>query len=77
MIRAVGVVITMCIVVVLAAGCKGSVDPQRAIAKAQEYREKGDKKAAIIEAKNILQSNPSHAEARYVLGATYFAERWI
>lgn len=67
--------VTMIAVVVLIAGCDSSSNPQRAIAKAQEYREKGDNKAAIIEIKNFLQKNPDHAEARYVLGAAYYDNR--
>ncbi len=53
------------------AGCNLSDDPQSLIAKAQEYRQKGDYKAAIIELKNVLQKNPDHAEARYLLGVEY------
>src|SRR3972149_3745598 len=53
------------------AGCGASSDPQILIAKAQEYRQKGDYKAAIIELKNLLQKNPDHAEARYLLGVGY------
>ncbi|MBI1990408.1 MAG: hypothetical protein HYS65_11900, partial [Betaproteobacteria bacterium] len=42
------------------AGCDASSDPQSLIARAQEYRQKGDYKAAIIELKNLLQKNPDH-----------------
>ena len=51
------------------AGC--NLDPQDLIAKAQEYRQKGGYAAAIIELKNVLQKDPNHAEARYLLGVTY------
>jgi putative PEP-CTERM system TPR-repeat lipoprotein len=68
-------VVQVIAVMALMAGCNLSVDPQRAIAKAQEYRLKGDNKAAIIEIKNILQKNSNHAEARYWLGVTYYDSR--
>jgi putative PEP-CTERM system TPR-repeat lipoprotein len=63
--------------VVLTAGCNLSADPQRTIAKVQEFREKGNNKAAIIEIKNLLQKTPGHAEARYLLGATYYDSRYF
>ena len=59
----------------LAAGCNLSSDPQRSIAKAEEYREKNNYKAAIIEIKNALQKDANHAEARYLLGITYYDNR--
>lgn len=55
-------------------GC-GRGDPQHVLAKAQQYREKGDYKAAVIELKNFLQKDGNHAEARYLLGATYHDAR--
>ena len=51
-------------------GC-GTDNPQTLIAKAQEYRQKNSYRAAIIELKNVIQKNPDHAEARYLLGVTY------
>jgi predicted Zn-dependent protease len=53
------------------AGCGPSNDPARLIAKSQEYRQKGNYQAAMIELKNVLQKNPDHAEARYLLGTDY------
>src|SRR3990167_9352632 len=53
------------------AGCGAPSDTQSLIAKAQEYRQKGDDMAAIIELKNLLQKNPDHAQARYLLGLAY------
>ncbi len=69
--RYVEIVVLTIAVVVLASGCGLSSDPQRMIAKAQEYRGKNQHKAAIIELKNVLQKTPNHAEARYLLGVTY------
>ena len=68
-------VVLMLAVAVLSAGCGLFSDPQRMIAKAQEYREKRDYKAAIIELKNALQKDATHAEARYLLGATHYDNR--
>lgn len=62
-------------VAVLMVGCGLSNDPQRIIAKAQEYRSKNDYKAAAIELKNLLQKNVSNAEARFLLGVTYYDSR--
>lgn len=63
-----------CVLAILAfavvAGCSSS-DPRTMMAKAQEYRQKSDYKAAVIELKNVLQKDPAHAEARYMLGITY------
>ena len=68
--RAATVALSLVIAAVLA-GCGFSSDPQHLIAKAQEYRKKSESKAAIIELKNVLQKDASHAEARYLLGVTY------
>jgi tetratricopeptide (TPR) repeat protein len=61
--------------VALCAGCGSSSDPKDTIVRAQDYRAKGDFKAAIIEFKNVLQKTPGDAEARYLLGITYHDSR--
>ena len=40
-----------------------------AIVLSKDYLAKNDNKAAIIQLKNALQSNPNHAEARFLLGS--------
>lgn len=40
---------------------------------AQIYLDKGDQQAAMIELKNALQREPSHAEARFRLGRLHFS----
>jgi len=53
------------------AGCVQPSDPTSLIASANAYRQKGEFRAAIIELRNVLQQNPDHAEARFLLGKTY------
>src|SRR5688572_10133961 len=71
-----GAALSMIALAALTAGCglSGS-DPQTLIAQAQEYRAKNNHKAAIIELKNVLQKNANHAEARYLLGMSYYDSR--
>ena len=57
--------------VVLGSGCSQSTSVEKYLQDAQQYRQKGDNKAAIIQLKNALQKNADHAEARYQLGIIY------
>ena len=57
--------------VVLGSGCSQSTSVEKYLQDAQQYRQKGDNKAAIIQLKNVLQKNADHAEARYQLGIIY------
>ncbi len=41
------------------------------IASSKTHRQKGEYQAAIIQLRNVLQQNPDHAEARYLLGTAY------
>ena len=41
--------------------------------RALDYRDSGDMRAAVIELKNVLQIDPEHAEARWLLGRSYVA----
>jgi putative PEP-CTERM system TPR-repeat lipoprotein len=54
-----------------ATGCARPSDPASLIASANAYRQKGEFPAAIIELRNVLQQDPDHAEARFLLGTAY------
>jgi Flp pilus assembly protein TadD len=54
-------------IAVLLAGC--GEDPQALLASAKDYLAKNDTKAAIIQIKNVLQSDPNSSEARFMLGS--------
>ncbi|TFH48526.1 MAG: PEP-CTERM system TPR-repeat protein PrsT [Lysobacterales bacterium] len=41
--------------------------------RAVDYRDSGDMRAAVIELKNVLQIDPNHAQARWLLGRSYVA----
>lgn len=51
----------------LLAGCGGET-PESMLVSAKSYLEKNDSKAAVIQLKNALQSDPNLAEARFLLG---------
>lgn len=52
---------------VILMGCGGE-SAESMLASARNYLEKHDDKAAVIQLKNALQSNPNLAEARFLLG---------
>ncbi|WP_332740766.1 XrtA/PEP-CTERM system TPR-repeat protein PrsT [Hydrogenophaga sp.] len=54
-------------VTLLLAGCADN-DPQKMVDSAQQYLDKKDNAAAIIQLKNALQENPNLAQARFLLG---------
>lgn len=55
----------------LLAGCADS-DPQKMVESAQQYLDKKDNAAAIIQLKNALQKNPDLAQGRFLLGKALF-----
>ena len=57
----------MALVAFLAAACSGD-KPQALLASARDYLAKNDPKAAMIQAKNALQKDPTLAEGRLLLG---------
>lgn len=52
------------------AGC-GKPSPDELMQQVRAHVGKGEKKAAIIELKNLLADNPEHAQARLMLGQLY------
>ena len=57
----------------LAACGDSSEELQEHLDRALDYRDAGDMRAAVIELKNVLQIDPEHAEARWLLGRTFIA----
>jgi putative PEP-CTERM system TPR-repeat lipoprotein len=56
-------------------GCGTSLTPEEGLQRAEEYVNKGNYNAAIIELKNVLQSNPQHRETRLRLSDLYIIQR--
>ncbi|MCU7850837.1 MAG: PEP-CTERM system TPR-repeat protein PrsT [Candidatus Thiodiazotropha sp. (ex Monitilora ramsayi)] len=52
-------------------GCNLFTSNEERFRKAVEHQEKGELSAATIEFKNIIKSDPEHAQARWQLGKTY------
>ena len=52
-------------------GCHGTQNSDTLLADAQQYRQKGEARAAIIQLKNLLQKEPDNAAARLLLGSIY------
>lgn len=50
------------------AACSRADDPQTLLVSAQQYIEKGDYEASIIQLKNVLRAEPDNRDARYLLG---------
>ncbi|MGK5021989.1 XrtA/PEP-CTERM system TPR-repeat protein PrsT [Janthinobacterium sp. LB2P10] len=55
----------------LLAGCHGTQSSASLLADAQQYRQRGEARAAIIQLKNLLQKEPDSAPARLLLGSIY------
>jgi putative PEP-CTERM system TPR-repeat lipoprotein len=53
------------------AGCNKQQDPVQLVSEARAYRQKGDLKAALIQAKNAVAADANKAEARLLLGQLY------
>jgi putative PEP-CTERM system TPR-repeat lipoprotein len=52
-------------------GCKQKQSVQALVAEANQYHQKGDDKAAIIQLKNALEKKPDDADTRALLGSIY------
>ena len=70
-----GLCIALGLIAVLSlTGCgDGDKELQEHLDRALDYRHKGDMRSAVIELKNVLQIDPEHAEARWLLGRSYVA----
>ena len=65
-------IILIGMVSVVMQGCsKNELTDVEYVAKAKEYHDKGEYRAAVIEAKNALKVNSNNAEARWFLGQIY------
>ncbi|MDZ7829139.1 MAG: XrtA/PEP-CTERM system TPR-repeat protein PrsT [Halofilum sp. (in: g-proteobacteria)] len=67
-----GIAVTLALALLLA-GCGQDVNVEERIAQAEEHRADGDYRAAIIELRNVLKEEPSHARGRAMLGRVYLA----
>lgn len=54
-------------------GCDRTRPAEELLAEAQQYEQKGDQKAALIQLKNAVAQNPENAEARLRLGTLHLA----
>ena len=57
--------------IVLLAGCERSPSVDRLVGDAQQYRQRGETQAAIIQLKNAIQKDPEYHQARIALGRIY------
>ncbi|WP_300759605.1 XrtA/PEP-CTERM system TPR-repeat protein PrsT, partial [Janthinobacterium sp.] len=55
----------------LLTACHGTQSSDSLLADAQQYRQKGEARAAIIQLKNVLQKDPENSQARLLLGDIY------
>lgn len=53
------------------AACHTQPGPEALMKQAQQYRQAGDLRAAVIELKNLLQQDARHRQARQLLGEVY------
>ena len=50
----------------------GQPSPEKLMASAKEHLAKGDRNAAVIDLRNVLQQAPDNGEARLMLGQALF-----
>jgi putative PEP-CTERM system TPR-repeat lipoprotein len=64
---------TICAALLVSAlpGCRRAPDSESLLMEAQQYRQSGETRAAIIQLKNALQKEPDNAKARALLGEVY------
>jgi len=71
--RSVCIALGLVAMLTLTACDDGGKELQGHFDRALEYRDKGDMRSAVIELKNVLQIDPDHAQARWLLGRSYVA----
>lgn len=54
-------------------GCSRTQTAEELLTEAQQYEQKGDRKAALIQLKNAVAQNPDNGEARLRLGTLHYA----
>lgn len=70
--RACAVIAACFLSLVVISGCDDvETSTQDFLANAKEFRQKGDLRASVIEAKNVLRSDANNQEARLLLGLNY------
>ncbi len=65
--------VPMLLTALVLSACGGD-SPEAMLGSAKDYLAKNDSKAAVIQLKNALQSNPDLAEARFLLGKSLLEE---
>ncbi|WP_171014146.1 XrtA/PEP-CTERM system TPR-repeat protein PrsT [Chitinivorax sp. B] len=55
----------------LVSGCEKDKPPAASIERAQDFQAKGDRAAAVIQLKDLLQANPNNGDARMMLARLY------
>ncbi len=64
-------VVVLCSIIGLLFACSDGMNESQHLAKAKEFIDKGELKAASIQLKNVLQQNPDNPFARLELGKLY------
>src|SRR5471032_3661434 len=62
----------LCLLLLLSiSACQRWQSNEQLLARARQYQQQGQDRAAVIELKNVLQKDPRHGEARTLLGQIY------
>jgi putative PEP-CTERM system TPR-repeat lipoprotein len=69
--RAITAVVSGALLLAGITGCNRTQSTEALVAEAQQYQQKGDNKAALIQLKNALSKSPDDAEVRLLLGSLY------
>ena len=61
----------LCLLLLSISACQRWQSNEQLLARARQYQQQGQDRAAVIELKNVLQKDPQHGEARTLLGQIY------